>query len=72
MTKSKMRIYKGRGYSDHEVDLYMTIEVEDVAELHIRTAHEDISVPACDMLTALWPLIEAAVDAGIEVALNED
>lgn len=55
MTKSKMRIYKGRGYSDHEVDLFMSIDEEDVAHLHIVTPHEGIRLQADDVLVALWP-----------------
>lgn len=57
MKKSKMRIYKGRGYSDHELYLYMTVDMEDVAKLHIKTPHEEISLPADDVLVALRPRI---------------
>lgn len=53
MTKSKMRIYKGRGYSDHEVDLFMSIDEEDVAHLHIVTLHEDITLPVHDILEVI-------------------
>lgn len=56
-TKSKMRIYKGLGYSDHEIYLYMTVDMEDVAKLHIKTAHEEISLSADDILEALQPRV---------------
>ena len=60
MTKSKMRIYGGRGYSDHAVDLFMTVDQEDVAYLHIdylfkKTWIEHIRIPADDVLVALRP-----------------
>ena len=48
-TKSKMRIYKGRGYSDHVVNLYITVDMEGVATLHILTDHEDIWIPLRDI-----------------------
>ena len=60
MTKSKMRIYGGRGYSDHSVDLFMTVDQEDVAYLHIdylfqKTWIEHIRIPADDVFIALRP-----------------
>lgn len=60
MTKSKMRIYGGRGYSDHAVDLIMTVDQDDVAYLHIdylfqKTWTEHIRIPADDVLVALRP-----------------
>ena len=48
-TKSNMRIYKGRGYSDHEVHLYITVDLEGDATLHILTDHEDIWIPLRDV-----------------------
>lgn len=72
MTKSKMRIYKGRGYSDHEVDLYMTVDMEDVAKLHIKTAHEEISLPSDDILEALQPRVYEIVYEHVQRALSND
>ena len=61
-TKSKMRIYGGRGYSDHATDLYMTVDMEDSAYLHMdylfqKTRIEHIRIPADDVILALWPRI---------------
>lgn len=53
MTKSKMRIYKGRGYSNHEVDLFMNIDENDVAYLNIVTPHEVVTLPVHDILEAI-------------------
>lgn len=72
MTKSKMRIYKGRGYSDHAVDLYMTIDMEDVSALWIKTPHEDIRLPADDVILTLYPRILECADEALDEALNED
>ena len=47
--KSNMRIYKGRGYSDHVVHLYITVDLEGVATLHILTDHEDMWIPLRDI-----------------------
>lgn len=58
MTKSKMRIYKGRGYSDHEV--FLGLDYEGVAYyLCIATKHENIQVPLDDILNMLQPVDEA-------------
>ena len=72
MTKSKMRIYKGRGYSDHEINLYIAVDMEDVAKLHIKTAHEDISLPADDILEALQPRVYEIVYEHVQRALSND
>ena len=53
MTKSKMRIYKGSGYSDHEINLYIAVDMEDVYFLHIKTLHEEITLPVHDILEAI-------------------
>ena len=53
MTKSNMRIYKGRGYSDHEINLYIAVDMEDVYFLHIKTLHEEITLPVHDILDAI-------------------
>lgn len=71
-TKSKMRIYKGRGYSDHDIYLYMTVDMEDVAKLHIKMAHEDISLPADDILEALQPRVYEIVYEHVQRALSND
>lgn len=72
MTKSKMRIYKGRGYSDHEVDLFMSIDEEDVAHLHIVTPHEGIRLQADDILEALQPRVYEIVYEHVQRALSND
>lgn len=66
-TKSKMRIYGGRGYSDHVADLYMTVDMEDNAYLHAdylfqKTRTEHIRIPADDVILALWPRILEHID----------
>ena len=66
MTKSKMRIYKGRGYSDHAVDLYMTVDMEDVAGLWIKTPHEDIRLQADDVVITLLPRILEHIETGLQ------
>lgn len=71
-TKSNMRIYKGRGYSDIEVYLYMTVNMEDVAKLHIKTAHEEISLPADDILEALQPRVYEIVYEHVQRTLSND
>lgn len=73
MTKSKMRIYGGRGYSEHNTDLYMTVDLEDAAYLHMdylfqKTRIEHIRIPADDVIEALWPRIVEYAD---EVLRNE-
>ena len=72
MTKSKMRIYKGCGYSDHEVDLFMSIDEEDVAHLHIVTSHEGIRLQADDILEALQPRVFEIVYEHVQRALSND
>ena len=73
ITKSKMRIYKDRGHSDHEIYLYMTVNMEDVAMLHIiKTAHEDISLPADDILEALQSRVYEIVYEQVQRALSND
>lgn len=50
MTKSKMRIYKrGRGYSDHMINLFITVDSDCKNYLHIETAHEDLRIPLTDI-----------------------
>lgn len=71
MTKSKMRIYKGCGYSDHEVDLFMSIDEEDAAHLHIVTPHEGIRLQADDVIAELWPRVLECVDDALDEALYE-
>lgn len=66
MTKSKMRIYKGRGYSDHTVDLYLTVDMEDVAGLWIKTPHEDIRLQADDVIMTLTPRILEHIETGLQ------
>jgi len=66
MTKSKMRIYTGRGYSDHAVDLYMTVDMEDVAGLWIKTPHEDIRLQADDVVITLLPRILEHIETGLK------
>ena len=73
MTKSKMRIYGGRGYSDHATELRLIVDQDDVAYLRMeylfqKTRMEYISIPADDVIVALWPRILKY----IEEALNED
>ena len=73
MTKSKMRIYGGRGYSDHATELRLIFDQDDVAYLRMeylfqKTRMEYISIPADDVIAALWPRILKH----IEEALNED
>lgn len=70
--KSKMRIYKGRRYSDHEIYLYMTVDMEDVAKLHIQTAHEEIRLSADDILEALQPRVYEMVYEHVQRALSND
>lgn len=53
MKKSKLRIYKGRGYSDHEVDIYIAVDVNDIYFLHIKTIHEEITLPLHDIMEAV-------------------
>ena len=65
-TKSKMRIYKGRGYSDHAVDLYMTVDMEDVAGLWIKTPHEDIRLQADDVVITLLPRILERIETELQ------
>lgn len=77
MTKSKMRIYGGRGYSDHAVDLFMTVDQEDVAYLHIdylfqKTWIEHIRIPADDILEALQPRVYEIVYEHVQRALSND
>ena len=66
MTKSNMRIYKGRGYSDHEINLYIAVDMEDVYFLHIKTLHEEITLP--DSVT--WIGQSAFLDCGCLTALD--
>lgn len=66
MTKSKMRIYKGRGYSDHAVNMYMEDETEEFASLLIETRHEYIRLPADDVIVALWPRVVGLIEAELE------
>ena len=73
MTKSKMRIYGGRGYSDHATELRLIFDQDDVAYLRMeylfqKTRMEYIRIPADDVILALWPRILKY----IEEALNED
>lgn len=73
MTKSKMRIYGGRGYSDHATELRLIFDQDDVAYLRMeylfqKTRMEYIRIPADDVIAALWPRILKY----IEEALNED
>ena len=73
MTKSKMRIYGGRGYSDHTTELRLIVDQDDVAYLRMeylfqKTRMEYIRIPADDVILALWPRILKY----IEEALNED
>lgn len=73
MTKSKMRIYGGRGYSDHATELRLIVDQDDVAYLRMeylfqKTRMEYIRIPADDVILALWPRILKY----IEEALNED
>lgn len=72
MTKSKMRIYKGHSYSDHEIYLYMTVDMEDVAKLHIKTQHEEISLTADDILEALQPRVYEIVYEHVQRASSND
>ncbi len=72
MTKSKMRAYNGRGYSDHEVNLFMTVDMEDVANLHINMSHEEFSLPADDILEALQPRVYEIVYEHVQRALSND
>lgn len=71
MERSKMRIYGGRGYSEHNIDLYMTVDLEDVAYLHIdylfqKTRIEHIRIPADDVIVALWPRVVGLIEAELE------
>lgn len=71
-----MRIYGGRGYSDHSVDLFMTVDQEDVAYLHIdylfqKTRIEHIRIPADDVIATLWPRVLECVDEALDEALYE-
>lgn len=73
MTKSKMRIYGGRGYSDHATELRLIVDQDEVAYLRMeylfqKTRMEYIRIPADDVILALWPRILKY----IEEALNED
>ncbi len=73
MTKSKMRIYGGRGYSDHATELRLIVDQDEVAYLRMeylfqKTRMEYIRIPADDVILALWPRILKY----IEKALNED
>lgn len=72
MTKSKMRAYTSREYSDHEVDLFMTVDLEDVARLHINMSHEEFSLPADDILEALQPRVYEIVYDHFQRALSND
>lgn len=70
-TKSNMRIYGGRGYSDQMVDLYMTVDMEDNAYLHAdslfqKTRTEHIRIPADDVILALWPRILEHIDTVLQ------
>ena len=76
-TKSKMRIYGGRGYSDQMVDLYMTVDMEGNAYLHAdylfqKTWVEHIRIPADDILEALQPLVNEIVYEHVQRALSND
>ena len=76
MTKSKMRIYGGNRYSDNEADLYMSIDQNDVAYLHIdylfkKTWIEHIRIPADDVIQAIWPRILEYIDDIADEVLNE-
>lgn len=54
---SKIRISTNRGYSEHEVPLYITVDKECVAELHILIAQEDIGIPLrdiSDLMREMW------------------
>ncbi len=70
MTKSKMRAYNGRGYSDHEARLFMTVDLEDVAYLHINMSHEEFRLPADDILEALQPRVYDIIYKYVERALS--
>lgn len=70
MTKSKMRIYGGRGYSDHATELRMVVDQDDVAYLRMeylfqKTRMEYIRIPADDVIEALWPRIREHIEKAL-------
>ena len=71
MTKSKMRIYGGRGYSDHATELRLIVDQDDVAYLRMeylfqKTRMEYIRIPADDVILALWPRVVRLIEAELE------
>lgn len=68
MTKSKMRIYKGNGYSDHTAKLDYMKDFSDNDELYISSVFGEVRLPADDVILALWPRILEH----IEEVLDED
>lgn len=70
MTKSKMRIYGGRGYSDHATELRLIVDQDDVAYLRMeylfqKTRMEYIRIPADDVILALWPRIREHIEKAL-------
>ena len=76
MTKSKMRVYGGNRYSDHEAELRMTIDQNDIAYLHVdylfkKTWVEHIRIPADDVIMALAPRVFELIDDATDEAFEE-
>lgn len=73
MVESKMRIYGGRGYSDHATELRLIFDQDGIMYLRMeylfqKTRMEYIRIPADDVIQVLKPRILKY----IEEALNED
>lgn len=64
--KSKMRIYKDHDYSDHEVYLDMTVNLNDTTSLWIDTPKENIRLEADDVIVTLWPHITELIEAELQ------
>lgn len=67
MVESKMRIYGGRGYSDHATEIRLCFDQDGVAYLCMeylfqKTRMEYIRIPADDVINALLPRIREHIE----------